>query len=106
MKFTEIAAVSVAAAFSLFAGGANAQATYPTKPIRLIVPYAPGGSVSTIARLLGPELTKDWKQQVIVDNRPGGNTIIGSEVTAKAPPDGYTLMIVTSTHTINASVLK
>jgi tripartite-type tricarboxylate transporter receptor subunit TctC len=99
-------AALVVALFSLFAGAASAQPVYPSKPIRLIVPYAPGGSVSTIARLLGPELTKDWKQQVIVDNRPGGNTIIGSEAAARAPADGYTLLVVTSTHTINASVLK
>src|SRR5574342_536128 len=91
---------------SLLAGTVSAQATYPGKPIRLILPYAPGGSSSVLARILGQKLTESWRQQVIVDNRPGGNTIIGSEALVKAPPDGYTIMMVTSTHTINPSILK
>jgi tripartite-type tricarboxylate transporter receptor subunit TctC len=88
------------------AGLASAQAPYPSKMIRLILPYAPGGSTSAVARLLGHQLTESWGQQVLVDNRPGGNTMIGSEALVKAPPDGYTLLMVTSTHTINPSVLK
>ncbi len=78
---------------------------YPSKPIRWIVPFVPGGSTTIIARLLGQKLTESWGQQVVVDNRGGGNTIIGSEALAKSAPDGYTILQVTSTHVINPSLL-
>ena len=84
---------------------ALAQETYPTRPIRLIVPYPPGGSTTIIARLTGQKLTEAWGQQVVVDNRGGGNTIIGSEAMLRAAPDGYTVLHVTSTHVINPSLL-
>ncbi len=80
--------------------GAAAQQAYPGKPIRLIVPYAPAGSASILARLVGQKLTESWSQQVIVDNRPGGNTIIGTEAAAKSAPDGYTLLLAPSSHVI------
>src|SRR5882672_6475305 len=70
---------------------AYAQA-YPTKPIRLIVAFPPGGPSDTLARLLGQKLSEKWGQQVIIDNRPGGNTIIGAELAAKSAPDGHTLI--------------
>jgi tripartite-type tricarboxylate transporter receptor subunit TctC len=79
---------------------------YPVKPIRLIVPFVPGGSTTIVARLIGQKLTSAWGQQVVVDNRGGGNTIIGSEAMVKAAPDGYTILHVTSTHVINPSLLK
>ena len=85
---------------------ALSQASYPTKPIRLIVPFPPGGSTTIVARLIGQKLTESWGQQVVVDNRGGGNTIIGSDAMVKAAPDGYTLLHVTSTHVINPSLLK
>ena len=85
---------------------AAAQAPYPTKPIRWIVPFVPGGSTTIIARLLGQKLTESWGQQVVVDNRGGGNTIIGSEALVRAAPDGYTILQVTSTHAINPSLLQ
>jgi tripartite-type tricarboxylate transporter receptor subunit TctC len=84
---------------------AFAQPKYPTKPIRWIVPFVPGGSTTIIARLLGQKLTESWGQQVVVDNRGGGNTIIGSEALVRAAPDGYTILQVTSTHVINPSLL-
>jgi tripartite-type tricarboxylate transporter receptor subunit TctC len=99
-------AAGLIAALSLSAGTAGAQSPYPSKMIRLILPYAPGGSTSAVGRLIGHKLTESWHQQVLVDNRPGGNTMIGSEALVKSPPDGYTLLLVTSTHTINPSVLK
>jgi tripartite-type tricarboxylate transporter receptor subunit TctC len=71
---------------------------YPAKPIRLIVPFAPGGSTDMLARMVGQKLTEAWGQQVLVENRPGGGTIIGTEIVAKAAPDGYTL-VMTSTST-------
>jgi tripartite-type tricarboxylate transporter receptor subunit TctC len=67
--------------------------TYPDKPIRIVVPYTPGGFNDTLARTVGEKLTKLWKQPVVVDNRPGGNTLIGNAMVAKAAPDGYTLLI-------------
>ncbi len=78
--------------------------TYPGKPIRLILPYAPGGSTSIIGRIVGQKLTDAWGQPVLVDNRPGGNTIIGSEALVKAAPDGYTILMVSIAHVINPSL--
>jgi tripartite-type tricarboxylate transporter receptor subunit TctC len=75
--------------------------TYPTKPIRLIVPYPPGGGNDTLARLFGAKLTEAWGQQVVVDNRPGAGTIIGTQIAARAVPDGYTLLLSSiATHAI------
>lgn len=77
-----------------FAGGvAAASDAYPDKPIRIVVPYTPGGFNDTLARTVGDKLSKAWKQSVVVDNRPGGNTLIGNSLVAKAAPDGYTLLI-------------
>jgi tripartite-type tricarboxylate transporter receptor subunit TctC len=73
------------------AGDAAAQ-TYPTKPIRMIVPFSPGGTSDTIARILGQKMTEAWGQQVVVDTRPGASGIIGAEVAMRAPADGYTLL--------------
>ena len=67
--------------------------TYPTKPIRLISPYAPGGGSDTLARTIGPKLTESWAQPVIIENRPGAGGSIGAEAAAKATPDGYTLFV-------------
>ena len=82
------------------AAAAGAQQVYPTKPIRIISPYPPGGTTDIMARLVGPKLTESWGQPVIVDNRPGGNTIIGSEAMVKSPPDGYTLLSILTSHVI------
>lgn len=79
---------------------AAAQA-YPTKPVRLVVPYPPGGGNDTLARLFGAKLTEAWGQQVVVDNRPGAGTIIGTQIAARAVPDGYTLLLSSiATHAI------
>ncbi len=74
------------------AAGAQAQA-YPSKPVRIIVGYAPGGGVDTTARIVAQALTEAWGTQVIIENRPGAAGSVGTEITAKAPPDGYTLML-------------
>ena len=77
------------------AGAAHAQAdNYPSQPIRIVVPYAPGGFNDTMARVVGDKLQKAWGQPVVVDNRPGGGTIIGLSNAAKSPADGYTLVVV------------
>lgn len=77
---------------------------YPWKPIRIVVPYAPGGGGDTLARVLGPQIHQRVGQFVIVDNRPGAGTIIGTDLVAKASPDGHTLLINTSAFTINPSL--
>ena len=74
-------------------GAARAADDYPSKPVRIIVPYTPGGFNDTLARTVGDRLGKVWKQSVVVDNRPGGNTVLGNNLAAKAPADGYTILI-------------
>src|SRR5262245_46216784 len=68
-------------------------AEYPERPIRIVVPFTPGGGTDIIARALGQHLNGVWGQNVIIDNRPGGNTVVASEIVARARPDGYTLLI-------------
>jgi tripartite-type tricarboxylate transporter receptor subunit TctC len=95
--------LAVAAAVVLASPPVAAQ--YPVKPIRVIVPFAPGGPSDLLARAVGHKLTESWGQQVIIDNRPGANGIVGCELVAKSPPDGYTLVVGTpGTHGINASL--
>lgn len=91
------------AAFVLCSGSAGAQ-QYPTKPIRLIVPYAVGGNADILARIVGQKLSDAFGEQVVVDNRPGANGIIGTDLCAKAPPDGYTLVYVGSGHATNPAL--
>jgi len=83
--------------------GAQAQA-YPDRPIRLIVPFAPGGGADNLARTLHPALNDAFGQTLVIDNRGGGGGTIGTELTAKAPADGYTLALVTTGHTVNPSL--
>jgi tripartite-type tricarboxylate transporter receptor subunit TctC len=85
---------ATAATLALAATLASAQ-TFPTRPIRIIVPSTAGGSVDTLARLVGNHLSEKWGQQVVVDNRSGAGGVIAGELTAKAPPDGYTLIMAT-----------
>ncbi len=82
---------------SMISAGVSAQQDYPNKPIRYISPFPPGGSTSYIARLVGQQLTEAWGQQVVVDNRGGANTIIGTLAAVKSPADGYTLVSVGGT---------
>ena len=91
-------------ALAAFAFG-QAPAAYPTKPIRLVVPFPPGGATDILAREVAKHLTDAWGQSVVVDNRPGAGGNIGSELVAKSPPDGYTLEMGTvGTHAINTSL--
>jgi tripartite-type tricarboxylate transporter receptor subunit TctC len=85
---------------------ALAQQPYPSKPIRIISPYPPGGGNDAICRTVAPKLTERLKQQVIVDNRPGANAIVGTEIAARSAPDGYTIVLVPSGHAVNASLYK
>ena len=76
---------------------AQAPASYPTKPVRFVVPYPPAGTTDIVARAIAARLTERWAQQVVIDNRGGASTIIGAEAVAKAAPDGYTLLLATAT---------
>ena len=97
-----LSAVSVAAAMP-----AHAASAYPTKPIRIIVAYTPAGATDILARVVGQKLSESWGQPVIVDNRAGAAGNIGTEVAAKATPDGYTLIMGTAgTHGINVSLYR
>jgi tripartite-type tricarboxylate transporter receptor subunit TctC len=89
--------------FALYAGGAAAQG-FPSKPIRLIVPYPPGGGTDTAARPIAQKMTESLGQAVIVDNRPGASEIIGTEAVARAAADGYTLLLTTNAFAINPSL--
>jgi tripartite-type tricarboxylate transporter receptor subunit TctC len=77
---------------------------FPTRPVRLVVPYPPGGANDAVARLIAPKMIEQLGQNVVIDNRGGGNTIIGSELVARAVPDGHTLLIIAAGHTINPSL--
>ena len=79
---------------------------YPVRPIRMVVPYAPGGNTDVLARLIAQRLVQSMGQQVVVDNRPGGNTLIGTELVARATPDGYTIMLTTLTFAVSPSVYQ
>jgi tripartite-type tricarboxylate transporter receptor subunit TctC len=94
----------VIAAFATTMAHAQGAANYPTKPIRYIVGYTPGGTADMLARAVGQKLTEVWGQQVIVENRPGAGTNIGTEVAAKSPPDGYTLFMPTVANAINPTL--
>jgi tripartite-type tricarboxylate transporter receptor subunit TctC len=84
----------------------GASASYPVRPVRVIVPYSPGGSSDAVARVLGAKLSEMLGQQFVIDNRPGAAGSLGREIVAKAAPDGYTLLVGDSPHTINVHVLR
>ena len=81
-------------------------ATYPEKPVRMVVPFPPGGGTDVVARAIALKLTEQWGQSVVVDNRPGAASMVGTEMLARAVPDGYTLGFVSMSHTINPSIYK
>ena len=102
-----LAKLAITCALTAFAAIAAAQQTYPSKAIRFIVPYAAGGSVDPLARLFTVKLSESLGQPMIVDLRPGGNTIIGTEAVAKSAPDGHTFLVMTvPNHAINALLIR
>ncbi|MPZ37475.1 MAG: tripartite tricarboxylate transporter substrate binding protein [Rhizobiales bacterium] len=93
-------------AFVLMAAGTDASAQdYPTKQVRMIVPFGAGGPADVFARVLAQHLQETFKQNFVVENRPGAGAIIGTEAVAKAAPDGYTLLVMSNTHTTNESLI-
>jgi len=93
------------AAFAVHAAGAlAAEPVYPVRPIRVLVGFPPGGAVDVVARILGPKLTESWGQPIVVDNRSGAGGTTASEVAANAAPDGYTLLVVGTSHAASAGL--
>jgi tripartite-type tricarboxylate transporter receptor subunit TctC len=96
----------IAPALLLFVFPALVCAAYPDRPVRLIVPAAPGGAIDVVGRIAGAKLVEVLGQNVVVDNRAGANNIIGTEIAARAVPDGYTLLTTAGSHTINPAVYR
>ncbi len=98
-----ILTVAAAAGLGIAASSAQAQepASFPSRPVKMVVPFPPGGAADTFARYLSDRLGRAWGQPMIVDNRPGGGGIVATQYTAKSPADGYTLEIVTVGHAVN-----
>jgi tripartite-type tricarboxylate transporter receptor subunit TctC len=104
MKST--AGICLAAVLCAASAYSSAQQTYPSRPVRLITPYEPGGSSTIVSRLVGAKLTEMWGQSVVIDNRPGGNTVIGTHAGARANPDGYTVLFSNTTFVINHLLMR
>ncbi|MGA0115251.1 MAG: Bug family tripartite tricarboxylate transporter substrate binding protein [Burkholderiales bacterium] len=101
-NFRSLFLLTFFAVFSMTAGAQN----YPTKTVRLVVPFAAGGSTDIMGRLVAQKLSAAWGQQVVVDNRAGGSTVIGTDIVAKSAPDGHTLLVTPAPFTIVPSLLK
>jgi tripartite-type tricarboxylate transporter receptor subunit TctC len=106
MKYDLARSMTCVAAVALLAGGASGAAAqaYPAKPVRVIVPSGAGGSVDTLARLLGQKMSASLGQQVVVENRSGSGGVIGTELAARAAPDGHTLLLAYGSHVINPTL--
>ena len=101
-----VLAVAKVLAFVLALSATVSFAAYPDRPIRLVVPAAPGGAIDIVGRIMGVKLSEMFAQNVVIDNRAGANNIIGTEIAARSVPDGYTLLITAGAHTINPAVYK
>src|SRR3954465_3450400 len=102
MNRINVAVIAVAIASS--PAIAQKQQPYPVKPIRLVVAFTPGGTPDTLARLIAPKIAENWKQPVVIENRPGAGGTIASSIVAKAPPDGYTLLAHSNGFAITAAL--
>ena len=91
---------------ALSAAGAEDVATYPSRPLRMVVPFAPGGGTDVLARIFGQRLGAMWPNAVTVENRPGASATIGTDIVARSKPDGLTMLLIADTHTINLSLFK
>jgi tripartite-type tricarboxylate transporter receptor subunit TctC len=106
MSRVSVVCGAVFAALVVGAGSAGAQDKYPARAVRLIVPFAPGGGADISARTIATKLTERFREQVIVDNRPGAGGNVGVEIASKSPPDGYTLLLVSSSYGANPALYK
>src|SRR5919206_2242127 len=95
---------AIGLAFALSALSAPAQ-NYPTHPVKVVVPYAVGGSADVYGRFLAAKLTEAMGQPFVIENRPGGGAVIGTDAVAKSPPDGYTVLVMSNTHTVNETLI-
>ena len=106
-RFRQVLASALPAALGCMllaaAAGAHAQG-FPSKPVRIVIPFAPGGSTDANARIINDKLSALWGQPVIVESKPGANTVIGSDFVAKSAPDGYTLLLTSTAHVVNPSL--
>ena len=101
--------MSIRAIFALLMAGVAAAAgaqTFPDKPVKVIIPYAPGGGTDNLIRTIAPTVSASMGQSLVIENRPGGNSIIGTELVAKAPPDGYTLMATDTAVLVNPGLFR
>jgi len=105
MKSSILCACCTAAALAVSMTSADAQ-NYPTRPVRLIIPFSPGGAADVPGRILADRMTHALGQQVVIENRPGAGSTIGAEAAAKAAPDGYTLFMISNTHFVSAALYK
>lgn len=104
VKLPAVVAGAMVFALAAYAGGQAQAAGFPDKPVRLIVPYPPGGSNDVLGRYFGIKLTERLGEQVVIDNRGGANGIIGSDLAAQADPDGYTLLMISTSFAMNSAV--
>ena len=104
--FGALRRMSATAALVLLAGSAAAHSAYPNKTIRFITPFPPGGNTNILARLVADKLGEALGQTVVVENRPGGNTMIGTDAVAKAAPDGYTILVTTNAHAVTPLLVQ
>lgn len=104
MNLSRLGIVAVAGALTLIAP-AHAQ-NYPVRTIRMVIPFAPGGNTDIIGRVFVPKMAEIIGQQIIIDNRGGAGSVIGTEIVMRAPPDGYTLLLASAAHTINPAMIK
>src|SRR5262245_55194820 len=103
MRIWRLVCVAACAAACFLPAAAEAQ-PYPSKAVRLVVPFPPGGATDVIARLVSQKLNEIWGQPVLLDYKPGAGTVIGTDAVAKAAPDGYTMGMVITAHVLNPSV--
>ena len=101
------AGIGLVALLSASAAQAQSQAptqAWPQRSVKFILPFGPGSATDALARVIGQKMTEMWGQQVIVENRPGAGSVVGTSVAAKSPPDGHTLLMVSASHAINATL--
>jgi tripartite-type tricarboxylate transporter receptor subunit TctC len=106
VKFSKLTTLLAAALLALPAGHAAAQGDYPNRPIKLLVPFTPGGGTDLLARIVAQKMSEDLGQQIVVENKPGGNTLVATQALVRSAPDGYTLLMQTNNLAANPTLYK